>query len=105
MRRPLPYAFARTHQLLLEDDAGDLTLCLHPDPAQSAVAEVMRKYPVRQLQSLPVQALPNARHSVGTRLKSWAGPSNASTRLKTVGSCAAAQTSARIAPTGLIPLV
>ena len=29
MRYPLPYAFARTHQLLLEEDADALTLCLH----------------------------------------------------------------------------
>ena len=26
MRRPLPYAFARSHQLLLEDDGQHLTL-------------------------------------------------------------------------------
>ena len=52
MRYPLPYAFARTHQLLLEDEAGELTLCLHPESASSAVSEVMRKFPVRHLQAL-----------------------------------------------------
>jgi general secretion pathway protein E len=57
MRYPLPYAFARTHQLLLEEDRGDLTLCVHPDSAPSAVSEVMRKYPVRQLEALGAQAL------------------------------------------------
>ena len=58
MRYPLPYAFARTHQLLLEEDQpGQLTLCVHPDSALSAVSEVMRKYPVRQLHSLGAQAL------------------------------------------------
>ncbi|ABD68294.1 type II secretion system protein E (GspE) [Rhodoferax ferrireducens T118] len=57
MRYPLPYAFARTHQLLLEDEAGDLTLCVHPDSGGSAVSEVMRKFPVRHLQSLGAQAL------------------------------------------------
>ena len=58
MRYPLPYAFARTHQLLLEEDQpGQLTLCVHPDSALSAVSEVMRKYPVRQLQALLPQAL------------------------------------------------
>ena len=44
---PLPYAFARSHQLLLEDQDGALTLWLHDlatDTAQSAVAEVMRKF-------------------------------------------------------------
>jgi general secretion pathway protein E len=55
MRYPLPYAFARTHQLLLEDDAGDLTLCLHPESASSAVSEVMRKYPVRRCRRSPAR--------------------------------------------------
>jgi general secretion pathway protein E len=44
MRYPLPYAFARTQQVLLQDDAGDLTLWLHPNSPRSAVAEVLRKY-------------------------------------------------------------
>ncbi|MDP3616901.1 MAG: type II secretion system ATPase GspE [Rhodoferax sp.] len=57
MRYPLPYAFARTHQLLLEDESDQLTLCLHPDSGASAVSEVMRKYPVRQLQALAAPAL------------------------------------------------
>jgi len=53
MKHPLPYAFAREHQLLLEDDAGQLTL-LHrtqppADPTQrnlllSALAEVQRRH-------------------------------------------------------------
>jgi general secretion pathway protein E len=57
MRHPLPYAFARTHQLLLEDDAGLLTLFVHPDSGASAVSEVMRKYPVSQLESIGPQTL------------------------------------------------
>ena len=57
MRYPLPYAFARTHQLLLEDQADELTLCVHPDSGASAVNEVMRKYPVRHLQTLAAPAL------------------------------------------------
>ena len=57
MRYPLPYAFARTHQLLLEDQANELTLCVHPDSGASAINEVMRKYPVRHLQTLPAPAL------------------------------------------------
>jgi len=34
MRHPLPYAFARSHQLLLEDDGQQLTLWHsdQPDP-------------------------------------------------------------------------
>lgn len=57
MRYPLPYAFARTHQLLLEDESGALTLFVHPDSSASALSEVMRKYPVQQLQALQPQAL------------------------------------------------
>jgi general secretion pathway protein E len=44
VRYPLPYAFARTQQVLLQDDAGALTLWLHPASKRSAVAEVLRKY-------------------------------------------------------------
>jgi len=50
MRYPLPYAFARTHQLLLEEDAAGLTLLLHTQSAPSALGEVLRKYPRSQLQ-------------------------------------------------------
>ena len=60
MRHPLPYAFARTQQLLLEDNQGDFTLWLHPASAQSAanaLSEVMRKYPVRQIETLALDAL------------------------------------------------
>ena len=60
MRHPLPYAFARTAQLLLEDDGHQLVL-LHrtPLPAQanalSALAEVQRRHG-----PLPLLALDNA---------------------------------------------
>jgi general secretion pathway protein E len=57
MRYPLPYAFARTHQLLLEEAAGELTLCLPAGASGSAVGEVLRKYPVRQFQSVAADAL------------------------------------------------
>lgn len=51
MRYPLPYAFARTHQLLLEDDANQLTLWVHPHATPAALGEVLRKYPQCQLQT------------------------------------------------------
>jgi general secretion pathway protein E len=58
MRYPLPYAFARTQQLLLqEDESGQLTLCLHPESGASGMSEVMRKYPVRQIEALAAPAL------------------------------------------------
>ncbi len=44
MRYPLPYAFARTHQLLLGDDGPTLTLWLSPSSDKSAVSEVVRHY-------------------------------------------------------------
>jgi general secretion pathway protein E len=57
MRYPLPYAFARSHQLLLEEDAGNFTLLVHPDSSPSAAGEVLRKYPHSQLQTLAANAL------------------------------------------------
>ncbi|MEO7399745.1 MAG: ATPase, T2SS/T4P/T4SS family [Polaromonas sp.] len=49
---PLPYAFARSHQLLLESLDGELTLWLHSLDAAgtgSAVSEVMRKFDVQHV--------------------------------------------------------
>jgi len=56
MRYPLPYAFARSQQLLLEDDGHQLVLWHAGSPAP-AWSEVLRKYPVRSLQQLDPQAL------------------------------------------------
>ncbi|GKT23656.1 ATPase, T2SS/T4P/T4SS family [Acidovorax sp. SUPP3334] len=57
MRHPLPYAFARTAQLLLEDD-GQATVLWHgPAPDAGALSEVLRKYAVRQLMPLDAHAL------------------------------------------------
>jgi general secretion pathway protein E len=49
MRYPLPYAFARAHQLLLEDAEGALTLWVHDATAPSAVGEVQRKHGVQRV--------------------------------------------------------
>ncbi|CAM8626132.1 PulE Type II secretory pathway, ATPase PulE/Tfp pilus assembly pathway, ATPase PilB [Comamonadaceae bacterium] len=51
MRYPLPYAFARTQQLLLEDDNSRLCLWVHPATPPSAISEVMRKYRIENLQT------------------------------------------------------
>ncbi|MGV3494001.1 MAG: type II secretion system ATPase GspE [Ramlibacter sp.] len=56
MRYPLPYAFARSQQLLLEDDGEQLVLWHSGRPAP-AWTEVMRKYPVQTLQQLDAEAL------------------------------------------------
>ena len=57
MRYPFPYAFARTHQLLLEEDASQFTLWLHAASNAAAVTEVCRKYPQLQLQTQAAGAL------------------------------------------------
>ena len=57
---PLPYAFARSHQLLLEEQDGSLTLWIHDlatDAAQSAVAEVMRKFGAAQFETESAELL------------------------------------------------
>jgi general secretion pathway protein E len=56
MRYPLPYAFARSQQLLLEDDGEQLVLWHAGTPAP-AWSEVMRKFPVRTLQQMDPPAL------------------------------------------------
>ena len=57
MRYPLPYAFARTQQVLLEEQSGEFTLWLHPASLRGGVSEVMRKYPVRQIETQAAPAL------------------------------------------------
>ncbi len=56
MRYPLPYAFARSQQLLLEDDGEQLVLW-HAGAPAPAWTEVLRKFPVRTLQKLDPAAL------------------------------------------------
>ena len=58
MHYPLPYSFARSHQLLLEDD-GQTGLVLWHDSAPSAAAlgEVLRKYRIQQVQVIDRAAL------------------------------------------------
>ncbi len=57
MRYPLPYAFARTHQLLLEDDAGRFNLWASDASTPAAIGEVLRKYPLSHLQTQPMPTL------------------------------------------------
>ncbi|XAH22703.1 ATPase, T2SS/T4P/T4SS family [Xylophilus sp. GW821-FHT01B05] len=56
-RHPLPYAFARTHQLLLESDGEHLTLWHGATPDGTALGEVLRKHAVDTLQRLDNAAL------------------------------------------------
>ena len=57
MRHPLPYAFARSSQLLLEDDGQQLVLWHGPAPDVTALSEVLRKHKVRHLLSLDAASL------------------------------------------------
>ncbi len=57
MRYLLPYAFARTHQLLLGEEADQLTLWLHPASDRQALSEVVRRYAVRAVETLTAEAL------------------------------------------------
>ena len=58
MRYPLPYAFARSQQLLLEEaDDGGFTLWMPQVPPRSALGEVARKYPVKAFEPLPSEQL------------------------------------------------
>ena len=50
MRHPLPYAFARSHQLLLEDDGQTLTLWYSDQPSLGAWGEVVRQHPIEHWQ-------------------------------------------------------
>ena len=50
MRHPLPYAFARSHQLLLEDDGQQLTLWHHDAPLPGPWSEVLRCHGVQHFQ-------------------------------------------------------
>ena len=49
-RHPLPYAFARAQQLLLEDDGHELLLWAAADTAPAALAEVQRLYAVDRME-------------------------------------------------------
>ena len=49
MRYPLPYAFARSHQLLLEEDGPALNLWLTGASDRNAISEVVRHYTDRAL--------------------------------------------------------
>ena len=60
MRYPLPYAFARSAQLLLEEDGQQLTLWHGTAPSADslqALSEVQRKFAVQQFQALDAHAL------------------------------------------------
>lgn len=57
MRYPLPYAYARSAQLLIEDDGQQPVLWHGPAPDFQALSEVQRKYAVPQWQAIDATLL------------------------------------------------
>ena len=57
MKFPLPYAFAREQQMLLQDDGSALTLVVHPLSPPGAMSEVLRKHPVTTISSMAAEDL------------------------------------------------
>ena len=57
MRYPLPYAFARNQQVLLEDSGDTLTLFMHLGSPASGISEVMRRYPAHRVELQAAAAL------------------------------------------------
>ncbi len=54
---PLPYAFARSQQLLLEEHDGERTLWLHSLEDAAGLSEVLRKYEVSQIRTEGLEQL------------------------------------------------
>ncbi|MBS7777636.1 ATPase, T2SS/T4P/T4SS family [Acidovorax sp. CCYZU-2555] len=57
MRYPLPYAYARSAQLLIEDDGQEPVLWHGPTPDFQALSEVQRRYAVQQWQAIDATLL------------------------------------------------
>ena len=56
-RYPLPYAFARNQQLLLEQEGEALTLWLHALTPPGGISETLRKFDAHQVELLSAEAL------------------------------------------------
>lgn len=57
MRYPLPYAFARQNQLLLEESGQDLIVFLHDTTSRNALSEVLRKFKITSVQTVVQEIL------------------------------------------------
>jgi general secretion pathway protein E len=56
-RYPLPYAFARNQQLLLEQEGETLTLWMHALTPPGGISETLRKFDAHQVELLSAEAL------------------------------------------------
>jgi general secretion pathway protein E len=57
LRHPLPYAFAKAHNLLIEDDGHHLVLYGDPEVSKDALGEVLRHFVVDALEREPMESL------------------------------------------------
>ncbi|HMS25824.1 MAG TPA: ATPase, T2SS/T4P/T4SS family [Burkholderiaceae bacterium] len=57
MKFPLPYSFARQHQVLLEDNGQALIVLMHDATSHSALSEVLRKFKVDHVETLTKESL------------------------------------------------
>lgn len=57
MRYPLPYAFARQNQLLLEESGQDLIVFMHDATSRNALSEVLRKFKITSVQTVVQEIL------------------------------------------------
>jgi len=57
MKHPLPYAFAKTHAVLLEDDGQQLVLWAAPEVELSTLGEVRRVFALDRMEAAPAQEL------------------------------------------------
>jgi len=57
LQYPLPYAFARNQQLLLEQDGDTATLWLHAATPPAGISEVMRKHAAHRVEMLSAAVL------------------------------------------------
>ncbi len=57
LRHPLPYAFAKAHTLLIEDDGEALVLHCGPAPSAAALGELHRVFEIDRIETAPAEAL------------------------------------------------
>ncbi|XHS80532.1 type II secretion system ATPase GspE [Burkholderiaceae bacterium UC74_6] len=63
MKHPLPYAFARSHGVLLEDDGQQLVLWAAPEVGLSTLSELQRIFELDRLETAPTNELMQRIHA------------------------------------------
>jgi len=57
MKHPLPYAFAKANQVLLEDDGASLVLWATPEVGLATLSEIQRHYALSRIEASPAKDL------------------------------------------------